>query len=329
MIKRNFTRYFATVILGCLFCAQAYAQHTTDFLFVETVSENLRITMQNNAKAVFAEINRAYDQNKPELALSPSNVTDEASKRIHTMWATSHFYSTKAGTITTRVLKSSNGYQVRNIPIFIKEGETKEDNFQDCVIEFTIDGKISDINIAIAPHQIEKIMGNTNEMKDIRNRQMILELIENYRTAYFRKDIPYIEKFFDNDMIRGKGLKSQVTIENTAITQIDNTVIKKQYLAALQLIFNSNSYVNIKFDTIMVTRHPDNQSIYGFTLKQDWNTSSGYHDEGYLFQMIDFTDESNPLVWITTWQPSTDPNTGKEIHYNPENIFGLGSFLIK
>jgi len=336
MIKIHFIQKFALVLWGSLLCTQAYAQHTTDFLFVETVSENLRKTMQNNAKAVFAEINRAYDQNKPELTLSPSNVTDEASKRIHTMWATSHFYSTKAGIITTRVLKSSNGYQVRNIPIFIKEGETKEDNFQDCVIEFTINGKISDIYIAIEPHQYSKMMSSSNEVNDLRYRQMILELVENFRTAYNRKDTSFLNRIYSNDalIISGKELKQDKKKESPnpefhTKAQIIYTVQdKKTYLSKLQGVFNANSYINIKFDEIVVTRHEGNPNIYGVTLKQDWNASGGYHDIGWLFLTIDYKDEEKPLIWVRTWQPLEDAN-GNPIHYSTEDIFGLGNFRFK
>jgi len=44
-------------------------------------------------------------------------------------------FSTETG-ITTRVLKSSNGYQVRNIPVFFAQGDKPEDQYQDIVIEY-------------------------------------------------------------------------------------------------------------------------------------------------------------------------------------------------
>ena len=157
MKQKKIIRHFAAVLLGCVLCTQAYSQHTTEFLFSETAPDYLRKTMQTNARAVFAEINRAYDLNKSGLALSLSNVTEDASKRIQTLWATSHFYCTETG-ITTRVLKSSSGYQVRNIPVFFAQGSKPEDQYQDIVIEFTAGGKINDMYIAISPHQYSKIM---------------------------------------------------------------------------------------------------------------------------------------------------------------------------
>ena len=331
MTKNSFVRQFASVLLGVFMCVQMYAQHTTEFLFSETASDNIRKTMQTNIGSVFAEINRAYDQKKSVLALSLSNITEDASKRIQTLWTTSHFYCTETS-IITRVLKSSNGYQVRNIPVFFEQGK---DQYQDLVIEFTPGGKISDLYIAIAPHQYSKIMSFSNEVTDLRNRQMIVDLIENFRTAYNRKDIPFLEDIYSDDalIITGKVLYPQKRTDVPIAfnpTQIEYSVQKKkQYLTNLRRVFEKNTYINIKFDEIVVTRHEGNPNIYGVTLKQDWNASGGYHDEGWLFLMIDYEDENNPLIWVRTWQPLTDPTTGKELHYSTEEIFGLGSFPVR
>jgi len=323
MTKYNFIRQIATVLLGCLLCTQVYAQHTTEFLFSETASPDLRKTMQTNAKAVFAEINRAYDENKSGLADLKNNVTIEAENRIYALWKTSHFYCTETS-ITTRVLKSSNAYQVRDIPVFFVQGETDEDKYQNIVIEFTASGKISDMYIAIAQHQYAKIMGNSNEVSDLQHRQMILDYLENLRTAFGLKDFDFVSQVFhDNLLITGKILKQSdkdsVKIEYVQIT-------KKQYLENLKKVFASNSYINAKFDNIMVIRHEENPNIYGITLLLKWESSS-YSDEGWLFQMIDYEDEKKPLIWITTWQPTKDIN-GNPIHYNPEDIYGFGNFSL-
>jgi hypothetical protein len=333
MANNIFIQRFAAVIFTSILCSQIYAQHTTNFRFTETAPDNIRQTMQTNANAVFAEINSACDQNKSALALSSTNVTGEAKERIKTMWETSHFYCTKTY-VNTRVLRSSNGYQVRNIPIFFEQGNTGEDKYQSIVIEFNGSGKISDLYIAIAPHQYSKIMDNSNGVKDLRLRQMVIDFVENFRTAYNRKDMPFLKDLYSEDalIITGKVLKPQKGTDipkptlNTQVQVEYRVQNKKDYLNSLQKVFNKNSYINIKFDDIVVTQHEASPNIYGVTLKQDWNASGGYHDTGWLFLMIDYEDENNPLIWVRTWQPLTDPNTGKEIKYNTEDIFGLGSF---
>ncbi|MDR3267221.1 MAG: hypothetical protein LBT24_06610 [Tannerella sp.] len=333
MTTKSIIRQLATVLLGTFICAQAYAQHTTEFLFLETAPESVRHTMQTNAKALFAEINHAYDQDKSGLALSSNSVTTEANTRIQSLWSTSHFYCTETD-ITTRVLKSSNSYQVRNIPVFFAQGTTDEDKYQDIVIEFTSGGKISDMYIAIASHQYAKMMGNSNEVTDLRHRQMIVELVENFRTAYNRKDLPYLNNLYSEDalIITGKVLTPQKRGDVPVLIneiQIQYTVQdKKTYLANLSKVFARNSYINIKFDKIVVTRHEGNPNIYGVTLLQDWNASGGYHDEGWVFLMIDYEDENNPLIWVRTWQPVKDKE-GNTVPYNTEDIYGLGNFKMR
>jgi len=335
MTKYNFIRHFTSVLLGSLLCVQAYAQHTTEFLFTETASEPVRKTMQTNAQALFSEINNAYDQKKSSLTLSNS-VTEDAKKRIQNLWSTSRFYCTETA-ITTRVLKSSNGYQVRNIPVFLEEGKTDEDQFQSMVIEFTPNGKISDLYIALEWHQYANIIGNSNDVSDVRHRQMILDLVENFRTAYNSKDMPFLNEIYSEDalIITGKVLTPQK--RGDVPTSIDRQKIeysvqsKKQYLANLSRVFASNSYINVKFDSIVVTQHEGNPNIYGVTLKQHWNSASNsasYSDEGWLFLLIDYEDENNPLIWVRTWQPTKDYN-GNSVYYNPEDIFGLGDFKFR
>lgn len=230
-------------------------------------------------------------------------------------------------------MKSSNGYQVRNIPVFIEEGKTDEDQFQSMVIEFTLDGRISDLYIALENHQYANIIGKSNEVSDLRHRQMILDLVENFRTAYNTKDLPFLNEIYSDDalIITGKVLAPQKRGDMPAAInkpQFEYSVqSKKQYLAKLSRVFASNSYINIKFDSIVVTQHEGNPNLYGVTLKQNWNTST-YSDEGWLFLLIDYEDENNPLIWVRTWQPLKD-NSSNSIYYNPEDIFGLGDFKFR
>ena len=315
MIKQRFIQQLAIILLGCLWNAQSCAQqHTTEFMFTETAPDDVRQIMQANAKALFAEINRAYDQNEQELTLSGSNLTREAIERIQTLWAVSHFYCTETS-ITARVLKSVDKnnkaikYQVRNISVYFAEGETDEDKYQNMVIEFTLSGQISDLYIAIAPTQYDKIWEKCNDVTDSRRRQMILGYIEQFRTAFNRKDINFISQVCENEpsIINGK------------------ETITKQFLLNLKKAFAEKQYINIKFDNIVVTQYTENPDIYGVLFLLSWNSST-YSDKGWLFQVIDYKDEDNPLIWVTTWQPLKDKD-GKDVHYDYDEIFNLSDFI--
>jgi len=342
MTKQKFIWQFVAILLGCLWCAQTYAQHTTEFLFTETAPDYVRQTMQANAKALFAEINRASDQNKQGLTLSGDNLTKEAIERIQTLWAVSHFYCTETS-ITARVLKSSDKnnraikYQVRNIPVYFAEGETGEDRYQDVVIEFTLSGQISDLYIAIAETQYNKIWEKSNDVTDSRRRQMILEFVENFRTAYNTKDLPYLNKVYSEDalIITGKvktadnatNLDKPKVMDAKRVDLEYSVQDKRTYLANLKKAFDRNAYINIKFDNIVVTQHTGNPDIYGVLLIQSWNSST-YSDKGWLFLIIDFKNEDDPLIWVRTWQPLKDKD-GKDVHYDYDEIFNLSDFIFK
>lgn len=91
----------------------------------------------------------------------------------------------------------------------------------------------------------------------------------------------------------------------------------------MQSIFASNSYIKVTFDEIKVMRHPTNKDFYGVTLHQGY-TSNRYHDDGYLFLLWDFRDESMPQIHVRTWQP--DKLNGERL---PEDdIFTLSDFDI-
>jgi hypothetical protein len=302
--------------------------------------------MQINANAVFAEINLAYYQDKSGLELSPDNITYFASERIQTMWATSHFKCAKAGKCIEDIVKmySSNNYQVRNIPIFSEQGKS-----QDMVIEFAADGKISDMYIAA--HQITTIMDNLNVVTDLRQKETLLKTLDHFRTAYNCKDIDFLEDIYSEDalIITGmvkyferKQIKTDTPITTTYSnkgTRVEYSVQnKKEYIAKMRRIFAANSYINIKFENIVITQHGGNPNIYGVTLRQKWNTST-YSDDGWLFLIFDYEDENKPQIWVRTWQPLTrkNPITGKEeeIHYSAagingtEKIFGLDDFKFR
>jgi hypothetical protein len=163
---------------------------------------------------------------------------------------------------------------------------------------------------------------------------MILDVVENFRTAYNRKDTSFLYNIYSDDalIITGKEVgkpKEKLDVPKaTNTTKFEYSVQnKKTYLAKLKNIFAANSYINIKFDNIVVTRHEGNPNIYGVTLKQHWNTSS-YSDKGWLFLMFDYKDENNPQIWVRTWQPLKDAN-GNDIHYSNEDIFGIIDFPVR
>ena len=77
---------------------------------------------------------------------------------------------------------------------------------------------------------------------------------------------------------------------------------KYEYLERLNNVFKNNDFVRALFDEINIQRHPQFEKIYGVQLKQHWQ-SSFYSDEGYLFLLVDFIKEDEPIIHVRAWQP--------------------------
>ena len=277
------------------------AQHKTDFEFFETAPEALRKTMQNNVSAVFSSIHDSYFSKKAGLDLSTNYATRNAIDQLQAIWSSSRFYCTEIEVIR-RVLQTTNGFQIRNIPVFFEQGGTDEDKYLDLVIELTSDGKISDVTVALPMHLMNGILDTRDMVTDLRRRQMILRFLENFLTAYYRKDMNFLDRIFSDDVIDWE-MKSKSDLKSPKQGMKEYVIIEKnQYMNSLKSAFIRNEFVNIKFSEIEVIQLADNKNIYGITLLKHWN-SANYKESVWFFMMVDFRDENNPIIWVRTWQP--------------------------
>ena len=92
--------------------------------------------------------------------------------------------------------------------------------------------------------------------------------------------------------------------ESDTLDQIKSNpaqLAQQGYLIALKSLFEKNEEIEITFSNIKINQHPSYSEIYGVNLIQSWKSNS-YADEGYLFLMIDFKDESKPVIQISAWQ---------------------------
>jgi len=292
--------------------------HTTEFEFTENAPSDLRRTMQNNAEAIFKSINYAYATQKSSLTISGNNATREAINMLQDIWKTSHFYCTKTK-ITAKVERSGteSGFLVNGVSLFMEQGATDKDKNQDFVLEFAHDGKINSVRNALYIKQ--------NSVTDLRRRHIILNLLENFRTAYNRKDLLFLYNMFNNDALTIDG-KSMMRTSGRGdspmpiTSNFDNIVhAKNKYMQNLRNAFNQNEYINITFDEISVAQHDEKKNIYGVTLRQNWNSTS-YKDEGWLFLLIDFDIEDTPQILVRVWQPISVPEN---------EVFSLSDFPIR
>lgn len=321
------------LMLGLLvfFISLSQALATTSFKITDgEVDPNVKARMETNVKALLDAFRTAADSGEKTVKLSKDNVSKTAIEEIKEIWKSSAM-SCPPMNLNCRCLKTSNGYQVRGIPVDILAADGDEAR-QELTINFDTEGTISNVAIAIEMNRYEELMAQKQSDLDYARRQIIVDFIENFRTAYNRKDNAMLNSVFSDKalIITGRVVKEKPNSDLTRLTLNNNRVVyikqtKQEYLTKLAQVFKTVKFINVKFSDIEIVEHPKFDSIYGVTLKQSWRTDR-YHDEGYLFLMIDFRDSDNPLIQVRTWQPYKD--AAGNIVTQKDEVFHLGSFRI-
>ena len=166
--------------------------------------------------------------------------------------------------------------------------------------------------------EASKVISGKLEEKDADNRRMILNYCEHLRTSYTTKDIDFLRQVFSDQalIIVGHVVK---TADNNSAAGIEgdekvtfSLKTKKEYLERLEMVFAASKKIDVKFTDFRIMRHPTMEGIYGVSMKQEY-TSDRYSDDGYLFILWDFRNESMPLIHVRTWQPAASVNGEKEI----------------
>lgn len=321
------------LMLGLLvfFISLSQALATTSFKITDgEVDPDVKARMETNVKALLDAFRTAADNGEKTVKLSKDNVSKTAIEEIKEIWKSSAM-SCPPMNLNCRCLKTSNGYQVRGIPVDILAADGDEAR-QELTINFDTEGTISNVAIAIEMNRYEELMAQKQSDLDYARRQIIVDFIENFRTAYNRKDNAMLNSVFSDKalIITGRVVKEKPNSDLTRLTLNNNRVVyikqtKQEYLTKLAQVFKTVKFINVKFSDIEIVEHPKFDSIYGVTLKQSWRTDR-YHDEGYLFLMIDFRGSDNPLIQVRTWQPYKD--AAGNIVTQKDEVFHLGSFRI-
>lgn len=309
--------------------AESAAQEM-EFKIIDGLSNNnLKAIMESRVKEMMHAFNTASAQGK-SVKIAKDIITSEALKEIDLIWKTSSMTCPPMN-IMSKCLHTRNGYQVRGIPVDLKEADDGEKR-QELTVDFTPDGRISNVAIAIEMHRYDMIMAEKSSDIDYARRQVIVDFVENFRTAYNRKDLKLLTSVFSDKalIITGKVISEKPNSDIDRMTLTNNKVVyikqtKQEYLRNLSNVFKTTKFVNVKFEDIDVVQHPKYDDVYGVTLKQYWHTNR-YSDEGYLFLMIDFRDADNPLIQVRTWQPYK--NKEGQVITQKNDVYHLGSFRI-
>jgi CRISPR/Cas system-associated protein endoribonuclease Cas2 len=327
------------VLKICFICAlfalfagnQLSAQYATA-LTVTDIRQSLAKKMEANASALLTELNSAFFSGKVPQLSKISGMSADSKNSILSMWEMTPFRCIETE-IIERCYKTPGGYQVRNIPLFLKDMPENEAE-KEIAINFDRNGVIEDVYFAVEMNIYKAIMNSEdNDVHDDDRRRQILSFLETFRTAYNRKDLDLLAKVYSDDalIITGKIIKQTKSVENVmksfGISQEKiayQVQTKPEYINKLRNIFRNNPKINVKFDDIEVVRHPKYPDIYGVRLLQGWNTTN-YSDTGFLFLLIDFRDGKDMRIHVRTWQP--DKLNGQPL--SEDEIFKLGDFDIR
>lgn len=295
--------------------------------------------MQQNLGAVLTEINSAYN-GKRDINTAGLCMDDHAKNMLVTLWSTVRFYCDDEE-VVDRCWPLKNGYLLRQIPLIIdpQDDAFTGGTYQEAVIEFDKDGVITDFRFALDA-QLSESMERCGSVVETERRMIILDYIEQFRTAYCTKNLAFMEKIFSDDavIITGKVIMTRPKDLNTSNAKVVyNRQSKQQYLQNLRRAFLRNKYIDVKFSEIGggsngdgggcpgITRSQNNPNFYGVRLHQEWK-SSNYSDEGYVFLLWNFTNENEPVIEVRTWQPEYIGGTGaNKQRMAEEDIFNMSS----
>lgn len=289
-------------------------------------NEVLKQAIEKNVSNLLFACNKA-EKSGGKPSFNNDAITSDARRRIIELWANSPMKCTALELEGSCLTRPSGGYQLRNIPVIMTKAPENEQN-QNIVVNLTSDGKIDDIFIPLTDYA--SVLNEKKEMEDMDIRLMVLDFVENFRTAYNRKDIKFLNTLFSDNavIITGKAIKPIRNTDSqnnfTAKAQFELQIkTKKEYMESLKSIFKKNNFIDVNFEDIIVVEHRNIPHVYGITLKQDWK-SSMYADKGYVFLLIDYRNEREPVITVRTWQP--EEYNGNPL--KPGEIFQIGDFNV-
>ena len=327
---------FNLIVILSLLCSftESHASEYVTLKISGGIDDNyVKQKIEKTISRILTEANAAHEGNR-ELNYAALNIPESVQGSIAALWDNSPFISLDTE-IVEKCLTTNTGYQVRNIPLIlmpinpndVSEGE----DYQEAVVSFDKQGNLVSFYLSISMNLYMNVVRESKEVTDLRRRQLILDYVEQFRTAYNQKDLDFLEAVFSDDalIITGKVIKRTT---GDGIRLPDKIEYKKQskreYLSRLAVVFQNNKQIRVTFDEIEVMRHPGHKDFYGVTLHQGYS-SDRYHDDGYLFLLWDFRNEELPQIHVRTWQPDSYNPDGKGNQRIPKDeIFSLSDFDI-
>lgn len=206
----------------------------------------------------------------------------------------------------------ANGYLVRGIKAAFSFKRNNKTFVEDLVF-YIKDDKIEGINFGLEQSALEDILRHA--MWDPQSRLVLVNFLENYKTAYALERLDYLNAVFSEDalIIVGNKLPQPKASEITAVDQESyehNKLTKSEYMKQLELVFAKQEYVNIQFEDASVKKTNRTSERYEIIIKQNYYSAT-YADKGYLYLLADISNPELPIIHVRVW----DENRNNLMNY--------------
>ena len=196
----------------------------------------------------------------------------------------------------------ANGYLVRGVKAKFSFKRNNKSFVEDLVF-YIKDGKIDGINFGLEQNALDDIMRHS--MWEPQSRQVLVNFLENYKTAYALERLDYLDAVFSEDalIIIGNKIPEHKAADVVALNQERYEkcrMTKSQYIERLRKVFAKQEYVNIQFEDATVKKTNRDSERYQIIIKQHYYSTT-YADKGYLFQLADISNPEKPVIHVRVW----------------------------
>ena len=222
------------------------------------------------------------------------------------------FFKGQDGRVVARGMQMSLTYNARG---------RKKTFVEDVVFTFNADKRIENVTFGLGQTATNDILCKHTKW-NAETKELLMEFLENYKTAYCMKDSAYIRQIFSDDAIiiignvarkaptgyanSGGSINREhaVSVQGRQVIRY-NRYTKDQYLKNLRRCFDRNEFINLRFSNNEIQRLEKfkDKELFGIQIGQEYSSST-YSDIGYLFLLTDLTDHNLPQIKVRTWQPN-------------------------
>ena len=140
----------------------------------------VQAAIERSVSGFLTALNRAYEtKGTPDISQIP--MTEGAAAAVRMLWNNNPFRCDESDIVEPVIRTYDGSYQVRNIPLE-SINEKGEPVYKELVIDLEASGRITRVNKAIEANLYRKIMASGDQVTDLRQRQIILNYVEDFRT---------------------------------------------------------------------------------------------------------------------------------------------------